>query len=188
VCKPSNNPLQRPRHGSEWSLALNAVFDRRVADGWRVLTCLFLLATLLPRARSFGADEAHSRERLDVLEAATRWALGSGTDHQAKRVFLAVDLEDPPTALLARLTDVARLRPVSECTCWGKPIGQAPNGAVVLMLSRMSVGPKGQASLWIWHHHGPTSGAGCEEHFERRGGRWVHRPVRSGETIACGLA
>jgi hypothetical protein len=182
LTKPAKARLAR-------SSQLILVFDRRSATCRRVLTCLLVLATILPSAHGLGADPVrHSRKTLDLLEAATRWALRSGTDHQAKQVFLAVDLEDPPAALLMRLKDVARLRPVSECTCWRTPVGQTPDGAVVVMLSRMSIGSKGQASLWIWHHHGPTSGAGCEEHFEQRGGRWVHRPIKSGETMACGLA
>jgi hypothetical protein len=128
-----------------------------------------LLLTSVSTSGGIAARERALSDRLALWEAAIRWALTTPEVSTATTIFIRVDDDaDPPASLLARLRDVPNLRKVSECprdTQFDMPKPQP--GAVLVSLGRVTWANEKRASLWISHLHGPASGQGCREHFER---------------------
>jgi len=148
-------------------------------------SAVLLVALAVPAASSAPTDD------LPLLEAAVRWGLTQTHVDGAHNVYLQIEAGDPPAELMARLSDLTVLRPVSECPhreAYGKSWPDPPTGSVVLNVWDVVRKSKSVAVIRIGHSEGPTSGMACQEFFERQMGGWMHRARRNNETQECGVA
>ena len=76
---------------------------------------LALASAALAAAVAMPAASRAPTDAVPLLEAAVRWGLTQTHVKGAHIVYLEVEAGDPPADVMARLSDLTMLRPVSEC-------------------------------------------------------------------------